>query len=179
MPFSVELNFDPAAEARVRALWRELADAGLCTLLPDIGARPHLSVSVYDTADPDRLRQAVERVARRSRQFELHLKAVGVFPGGGHAVYLVPTVTLDLLRLHQAFHAEAGPLGIAPWPHYLPGSWVPHCTVALEMPAERIPAIVERCLSGGALGPATVREISVIEFRPVRTHACVPVGVTS
>jgi len=176
MPFSVELNFDADAEARVRTLWHEIADAGLCSLLPDIGARPHLSLSVYENADPDALTRVVRRVASGSRAIEVQLKSVGVFPGDEHAVYLAPTVTRDLLLLHETFHAEAEPLGFEPWAYYRPGHWMPHCTVALEIPVERIPAIVESCRSGRAFGPATIQEISVIEFRPVRTHACLPMG---
>ncbi len=172
MPFSIEANFDADAEARVRALWLELADAGLCSVMLDVGARPHLSLAVYPRAPIAPLARVIESFTGEWAPIPLEVKSVGVFPGDERAVYLAPAVTPELLRFHASFHRAAEPLGLEQWPHYVPGRWMPHCTVAMEMPAEHIGPIVEVCRRAAAVGPLRLVEVGLVEFRPVRSHVC-------
>ena len=61
------------------------------------------------------------------------LSSAGTFPGDEGAAFLAPVVKAALLELHRRWHAAfPGSNG-----YYLPGRWVPHCTVGvlLERPA--------------------------------------------
>jgi hypothetical protein len=59
----------------------------------------------------------------------LDLYVLATFPGSGGALFLGVLVTADLLAFHADVQAViAGQL--EQWPYYLPGNWVPHCTLA-------------------------------------------------
>ena len=53
------------------------------------------------------------------------------------SLFLAPVVTAPLLAVHVRLNDVLQERGIVQWPHYLPGSWVPHCTLAMNVtPAE-------------------------------------------
>jgi 2'-5' RNA ligase len=55
---------------------------------------------------------------------------LGTFPGDEGVLFLATTVTADLLAFHAQVHAALANQPIQHWPYYLPGNWVPHCTLA-------------------------------------------------
>lgn len=130
MAHAIEVFFDARADAAVRALWQQLADAGLPSLATRTHRRhrPHLSLAVTES-----LGQADQAPARSALAGQLPavlLDALGTFPGSEGALFLGAVVTADLLTLHARVHqALAGQL-VQHWPYYLPGRWVPHCTLA-------------------------------------------------
>jgi 2'-5' RNA ligase len=59
-----------------------------------------------------------------------HLYVLGTFPGGEGALFLGVPVTAELLAFHANVHTALANQLVEHWPHYLPGNWVPHCTLA-------------------------------------------------
>lgn len=143
MHFVVELFFDRAAEVAVRAIWAELAD-----LIPDgvppAGARPHVSLSVYDRVDVAAFSDRLAAFAAERAAVEVEVASWGVVAVAEPVVFLAPVVTRDLLALHGDFHRRFARLG-TPWPYYRPGNWVPHCTLAMGFDADLLPRIAEAC----------------------------------
>ena len=60
----------------------------------------------------------------------MRLHVLGTFPGGEGALFLGVVATAELLAFHAEVHAALAGQPVIHWPHYLPGSWVPHCTLA-------------------------------------------------
>lgn len=127
---SVELTFDPATDARVRAEWDRLAAAGLSSLAPHTSPSnaPHLTLLERRSALPEGL--AVEP---GSLPITLVL-GPPVLLGTGDRRVLARSVlpTSALLALHDAVHVAAGqdphaPEGPAPAP------WLPHVTLARRL----------------------------------------------
>jgi 2'-5' RNA ligase len=165
MPYAVELALDLRSAAAVRRAWRELADAGI-GYVAGSGARPHLTLGIWDTIDHERAEAVVTRFAAETAPVRLTLASVGLFPGV--AVFLAPTVTTDLLDLHAGFHRRFDRLGQGSWDHYRPGTWVPHCTLATDMePGQFAGALA---IAGRVPLPLECRlvELGIVEFRPVR-----------
>jgi len=52
------------------------------------------------------------------------------------AVFLGVPVTTELLAFHADIHAALAGQPVDHWPHYLPGTWVPHCTLAKDWTAK-------------------------------------------
>ena len=88
--FAVELLFDPAMEARLRALWKALAQAEVSSSMLDIGARPHVSLAVFERLDPTSMHAELDGFARENPPLEVTLSAVGTFPGAEGAVFIAP-----------------------------------------------------------------------------------------
>src|SRR5437773_538706 len=128
MPYALELGLDDHAAAVVRRLWHDLEDEGIVHMARS-GARPHVSVGIWDSLDRDAAEAELTRFAGEAAPVPITLASVGFFPQV--AVFLAPTVTSELLALQAGLHARFSRVGAAPWEHYRPGGWVPHCTLAM------------------------------------------------
>lgn len=178
MGFAVEMHFDPQAESRIRSLWDELARQGIRSSLPMIGSRPHISLAVFDRLDPSRVAPELERMAGKVAPIPLTLCAVGSFPTQEGVVFLSPVVTRELLGLHRRVHSRIDELGLRVLEHYRPGRWVPHCTVATDLPREQIPPALEICRCSRAFGPLVLAEVGLVQYRPVRPICSFPLRDT-
>lgn len=130
--------FDERADAAVRQLWRRLADSGL----PNLGThghrrhRPHVSLTVAADSDRDITPEVLADVgaaADARRRPHLNFQALGVFTGRGGVLFLAVAATSPLLALHERVSEILRNHRVDQHPHYLPGTWVPHCTLAIEL----------------------------------------------
>lgn len=168
MGYAVELYFDGETEDRVTRLWDTFAERGITSLLPSIGSRPHISLAVFDKIDPEQLTDVLIDIAHETPAFEVDLAAVGSFPGQEGVLFLVPTVSTELIRLHEYFHNRLHSMGIECNPYYRPGNWVPHCTVASDLPDSLIEAGFDIARKSAVFGRAQVNSVGLVSFRPVR-----------
>ena len=132
--------FDEHADAAVRALWQQLATAGLPSLATRTHRRhrPHVSLTVTESLDQADLAQV--RSVLAGHLPAVLLDALGTFPGSEGALFLAIVVTEDLLALHARVHQALSGQPVTHWPYYLPGRWVPHCTLAQGLGRDEIAA---------------------------------------
>jgi 2'-5' RNA ligase len=161
------MYFDEMAERRVRAVWSRLADAGVTSVMPDIGARPHLSLAVVEHLDEQTMVVELKSFAGRMPRLSLEFTSVGVFPTSD-VVFLAPNVTQGLLQLHERFAAQLDKLGFACHEFYRPGRWVPHCTVGFDLDAEAIRSATEICHDSDVFEPFSITAVGLIAYLPVR-----------
>ena len=145
------------------------ASASRPGVLASLG-EPHLSIAVYDddrALAPEALVRVVDRLAAQPWAVALAFSSIGLFPTKESVLFLAPVVVPELLRLHRQYHALAADLGARCRPHYLPGSWVPHCTLCTLLPtAEMLEAIEHLWRNWQPLG-GTLRTVAVIRAQPV------------
>jgi 2'-5' RNA ligase len=173
MPYAVELALDPVSAAAVRRVWREMDDAGIESVARS-GARPHVSLGIWEALDHERAAAALERFGAETRPIPLTFSSVGLFPGA--AVFLAPTVTAELLELHAGLHRRFGSLGQGAWDHYRTGHWVPHCTLAMDLEAGRCDRALTIAGRAPLPLPSRLVEVGIVEFRPVRQLVSYPLG---
>lgn len=176
MPYAITLCL--AAAEPVGAMWRALAEAGLHDDALALGYPPHLTLSIQpDTVDPGRLRDAVADCAATWPAELLRFSGFGVFVAPEPVLFLAPVVTAVLLARHAALAAALADLPGDP--HYRPGAWVPHVTLAkgglageqgwmgraLDCLAPFWPAVA-------AAGPDRVE---LVKFRPASVLASHPI----
>ena len=177
MPYAVTLRLDAAAAAPIEALWHALAAAGLHDDSVTLGYPPHVTLSVHpDGTDPHRLGTAVARCAAASTRLDLRFSGFGVFAAPAPVLWLAPVVSEALLLRHRAL-AEAM-AGLPCDPHYRPGDWVPHVTLAKGGQAGT-PGWMGRALDVLAplwpgLRPAVAERLELVHFRPVTVLASHP-----
>lgn len=170
MPYAVTLRLGVAAAEPVEAMWRALAEAGLHDGALALGYPPHLTLSIQpDTADPDRLRAAAAQCAQAWTAERLRFCGFGVFAAPEPVLFLAPVVTEALLAGHAALAAALADLPGDP--HYRPGAWVPHVTLA-KGGAAGAPGWMGRaldCLAPcvAAVPPTCPGGVDLVKFRPV------------
>lgn len=169
MSFAVELHIDEANAAPIIALSDTIyAQCGGASLT-GMGGHPHLSLTVFaELADPTAVAALLAEFAAETPPIPVTLSAIGVFSGTQGVVYLAPVVTAELLALHARFHERFAQLAIVGNAYYLPGNWIPHCTVGFELPADNMGQAVALCQQADVFRAVTLTTIRLIEFWPVR-----------
>jgi len=183
MGYAVTLNLSRDSAARVVELWEGLAQEAISSVMLDVGAQPHISLAVFQDlapemlrADPKVLRADLSQFAEATPPLSLDLASAGTFPTAEGVVFLAPAVTQELLEAHRRFHCFLRDRGVDCVEYYLPGRWVPHCTVATGVAPDRMGAALEVCVQSEAFGPVELDEVSLIEFPPVRETYAFPLG---
>ena len=169
MGYAVELYFDPVSDRAVRRIWSEIADGVGISTVSASGGRPHVSLAVYsDGLDHHSLSRELSAFSRSLIPFGFDLGSVGTFPTNEGVVFLAPVVTSELLDLHERFHTAFAKYGDWSSTYYLPGNWVPHCTVATDLTDAVIGQAVQHCREYFRPMRGRFQEIGLVEFRPIR-----------
>jgi 2'-5' RNA ligase len=165
MAHALELFFDAEADAAVRTLWRRLDGAGVPSLAGHTHRRhrPHVSLAVAG-AIPARTRDALRADLALLRPPSLWLYTLGTFPTEQNGLFLGAVVDTELLAVHSAAHDVLAGAARQPSAYYLPGAWVPHCTLAQDLTAAQLAAGL------AALHPVTpvragIRAIGITDTR--------------
>ena len=164
MPHAIELYLDPVSETLVRRIWDDLLWAGL----PSLAAygthahRPHVSLSICGRALGPKVARAVSAALGESA-VPIELSGVGTFPGGRGVVYLAVAVDEALISVHRGVHDALRRAGIEPWDYYAPGHWIPHCTLAMGMPPERLGEAMTIALAAGLPVSARAVDVAVVD----------------
>ncbi|WP_209560249.1 2'-5' RNA ligase family protein [Frigoribacterium sp. PvP032] len=135
---SIELLLDEPADARIRAQWAALSDAGLPSQADHASGSnaPHVTLlarrRIDDSTDP-----ALAELLEALLPLPIALGAPLVFGHGrGHVLVRSIIATRGLLELQAEVHAIVG--GEDDVPHSSPGLWVPHVTLASRLDAEAV-----------------------------------------
>jgi 2'-5' RNA ligase len=179
MPFAIHLFFDANTETIIKAAWSKLANTGIAPYMHQSANRPHLSLAIYQHVDLKECEQLLESFAAARNPLPVHFQHLGIFSTTPAAVFLGSTVTISLLELHLQIHETLRPVCIDPNPYYLPGKWVPHCTLALDLEPRLITQALDIGLQVSLPLNGEITDIGVIEFRPVRHLFGFPLGERS
>lgn len=174
MIIAVELTFDPDSTRRLTALWAALANLYGGPRITELGVRPHVSLTVFHDAAPEGLCRDLDWLAQRFGPFPLHLGTAATFPTTEGVIYLAPDPSARLQAVHAAFHGRLAAHHNPGHPHYRPGGWVPHCTVATDVPQALVTAVLESPSLTQALGLATVDAVHATAYRPARVLCSFP-----
>ena len=171
MGYAVELYFDHHTEARIQQIRRALAKQGIAVMLDHLGDRPHVSLAVLPSTDREVLLPLVQAFATDLLPFEIQLSAIGTFPTDENVLFLVPVPTLPLLTAHRELHQRFTEAKLVTSSYYVPNTWVPHCSIEMNIPVPQLASAVEQCKLVFQPLKGQFQEIGVVEFRPVKSLA--------
>jgi 2'-5' RNA ligase len=158
------LYFDEVTEHRVRRAWAALEDHGIRSAGSTHGEdyRPHLTLAIVDADRPGRIAADLRRPLADVAGLPVTLASLGFFLTEVSPAFLSVTATSRLLRLHEDVHAELDQA--TSWSYYRPGTWVPHCTLAMGATS---PTAVARALDSTPLPiQATVSSAQMVRLPP-------------
>ena len=174
MPIAVELYFDSASEQIVRDLWEVIAEAGLPSPLADAGYRPHISLAICESLDVAAILPELQSFAEGLAPFTCVLSSIGIFPTAQGVLFLGATVTHELLELHTSFHRIFAKYAHEQHEYYLPGKWVPHCTLTYDLSIPEIARAVTLCYPKSLPITVMIQEIGISDVSPVHcTSLCI------
>jgi hypothetical protein len=143
VPVAVELYFNHEADAAVRRIWTDLDSSGVASLgsVPAASYRPHVSLAAAQHVDAETL--GTRLAGLQWTHLFLPLTHLGFFLSPGSVAFLGVLPSTSLLTLHSEAAAMTMEHADGYWPHYLPGTWVAHCTLAMGFTdVERVAAVL-------------------------------------
>ena len=174
MPVAIELFLDEPSANVVREIWRSIAEGGVSAYLHTSGIRPHLTLAVGSQVDGPAVEAVLCEWAAVTAPLRVSFTGLGLTPTAPANIYLTAVVTADLLELHADLQQKLSGLVDTPSERYLPGRWVPHCTLSERVPADQIGRALE--IARSAPLPLTVHlaEIGLVNFSPLQQRATFP-----
>jgi hypothetical protein len=168
MPFAIHVYFDAASESLMRGVREELARCGVSYSNYGPTSRPHLSLALYDELDIAACVSRLKMFAEMFSPFALTISSLGIFPTGNACLFVAPTVTQRLLDVHAYIHQLLEDAGTASLTNFVPGSWIPYCSLAPAIDARFIPQAIAIGMAIPLPLYCRVEEIGVVECWPVK-----------
>jgi 2'-5' RNA ligase len=162
MGFAVELYFDEESTRAVLSRCEAIQSSIL-----ELGALPHISLSLHDEVDLGLMERLIEEFAARQSVITIELHSLASFMTDECVLFLAPTATPELLALHDQFHRILTENSIVSNEYYLPGKWMPHCTLDFELSREVLAEKFSICHEMGGISQVRLESMGLIEFRPV------------
>lgn len=160
MSHAVELFFDRAADARVRGVWTALGDAGFERRKGTW--RPHVSLSVFDSADLGHLLPSLEERVRPARGLRLRMAHLGIFVDAEQPLaFLGVTPSEELLGLQRRLATALDLLADSTRDYYVPTAWTPHCTLPVKV--DRTDSLLEVVRKSNLPIDAEVEHVKMID----------------
>lgn len=168
MPFSVELFFDPKSSLAVTQCAHGLEKAKVPTLFSTLGAVPHVSLAVFEQYNPDRLHALLKKLASSFPPTAFQLGSAGIFPGKEGVLFLAPVVSNFLLEIHSGLHRAIPKVVEGSWVYYLPGQWVPHCTLSIQLKDSQLARGLQLLRRRGFSIRGRYHRLALVETQPGR-----------
>ncbi|KAG9448766.1 hypothetical protein H6P81_008731 [Aristolochia fimbriata] len=177
--YAIELYFDPALENQVLKAWNVLARRQISTQLIEMESRPHIRLLSNSQLDPPKLQNVVKTFASRQEPLPLTFSSVGSFPSDANVLFLSPTPSVSLLQFQLQLCDALKKEGVEIGEEYRPDFWVPHCSVAQDVPRNRLAEAF--CILRDLKLPVSgyVMDVGLVEFSPVRELYSFPLGNVS
>jgi 2'-5' RNA ligase len=115
--------------AKVEGIWQELEqELGLAGIKAT--PFPHFSWQIAEAYERESAGKILEGIAAATRPLTIWTSGLGLFTGTNPVIYVPIVKTVELVRFHaQAWEALA-PVCHGRSPHYDPGQWLPHISIA-------------------------------------------------
>jgi 2'-5' RNA ligase len=95
---------------------------------------PHVTLAIYNNVPLNRIRKALSEVIAVAAPLRLTFTGLRLFENAPLVLWAEPSTSEALAGVHAKVHACIEP--VLCHPHYRPGTWVPHCTLASQIRPE-------------------------------------------
>ncbi|MGG0302489.1 2'-5' RNA ligase family protein [Bacillus albus] len=127
------------------------------------GVEPHITLADYNELDVQLYTEKLEGfVAVQENMAEVTFPSVGIFPTNG-TIFLAPTITDELLKFHQSYHDNFKAYHDNLNSYYVPGKWVPHCTIANRLHENQFLSVLEYICGKFDYAIASIEKIKLIK----------------
>jgi 2'-5' RNA ligase len=168
MSFAAVLYFEERDEKEFLRIWESLSSEKLTANLVEAEIRPHITLAIFDELNCRPCDSQLAKVAAHTQPMKFQITHLGLFTSPELVVFAAPTITQELLNFHKHLHDALANEAKKPWEMYLPGQWVPHCTLALGFDLKNLGRIFEKCLDLGLPMQVQADQVGIVEFQPMK-----------
>lgn len=174
MPYVVGLTLDKTAANVVSALSAKVLSAAEATGIRVSTTPPHVTLAIAEHMDERSAGRLIDQVASESAPPQLTFDSLGAFNGPDWVLFLAPVATQELLSFHAKLHRELETHSKGQSPHYLPGRWVPHCTIASGISSTALPSALAACVDVTLPLVARLTDIALVKTNGDNARPGVP-----
>ncbi|RCW39727.1 2'-5' RNA ligase family protein [Paenibacillus prosopidis] len=163
--YAVEFFFEESFEQYVKGIWKGLHDEKITSNMYEISEiRPHITVAVYnDIPDLEMYFTRFNSFFKDVSELEIKFDVLASFPTSG-TLFIDPTVTEGLIKLHKQFHKEFEDLLEFANQYYIPNNWDPHCTVAIRLNSELMIEAMKYCYQDFTPHKSKIVEVGLVKL---------------
>ncbi|GLV66149.1 hypothetical protein Bmyc01_48180 [Bacillus mycoides] len=159
--YAIIATFDCVFINKVRELQNELTNIIGTNELA--GVEPHITLADYKELDFNLYTKKLEEfVAFQENIAAVTFSSVGTFPTNG-TIFLAPSINDELLRLHHSYHDNFKTFHGNPQSYYVPGKWIPHCTIANGLNSNQFVNVMEYIYEKFDVTIASIEKLKLIK----------------
>ncbi|HWQ14486.1 MAG TPA: 2'-5' RNA ligase family protein [Roseiflexaceae bacterium] len=166
--YAVVSPISGGAQAEALTMW-ELLERRYGVRAARAAIHPHMTYVVGEGGDPQALAERLDVAASAAAPLTVTIDGLGIFCGPSPVIFLRVIHDAVLAQLYARIVEAVRRAGLALWPHYAPGTWVPHVTLALrDVPPAALPAMLEDLGRRRSRFRTPIRDIRLVRVaRPV------------
>lgn len=155
--------FERKTEELIKDIWRDLRKQSISFYAEEIkDRRPHITIASYNQLERDKFIQSMDHFYAATPELEIVFNTLGTFLNSG-TLFISPTMSAPLSNLHRNHHDHFKKYNDNPDSLYLPGNWIPHCTLANRLSHEKLSDAFAYCTQKISTIKAKITEVALIE----------------
>ena len=155
--------FDQDTELLIKQIWKDLSEKSISFYAEEIEERkPHITIASYNNLDKSEFIRSMDQFYDSIHQVQIAFHSLGTFLQSG-TLFLSPTMSTALSNLHRNHHDYFKKYNDNPASLYLPGYWIPHCTLANRLSHEKLCEAFAYCTNKIGKINARITEVTLIE----------------
>jgi 2'-5' RNA ligase len=163
--YAVAVVFDDTAGQAVRAVAERLH--GLPQTVQSVAFPPHVTLAVCTDLDLNRFEVVLGECVQATHALECTLASVGIFATAEGVVFLGVAPSPQLVELQAEIFERLETIGANVEPYWIPGQWVPHCTLATSLSLDIIPHAIGRIIQQFVPITGILTRVVVVELESV------------
>jgi hypothetical protein len=154
---------DCETENVIKEIWKELSSKSISFYAEEINDRkPHITIASYNNLEKNEFIHSMDRFYNSKPQVKSPFSILGTFMKSG-TLFLSPINSRPLLDFHTNHHEHFKKYNDNRNSLYLPGKWIPHCTLANRLTNEKLSEAFAYCSERISTINARITEVSLIE----------------
>jgi 2'-5' RNA ligase len=171
---ALSLRSGNATAGAIVSLWDQVSGFEDSPSMRALTYPPHFTFAIYDTSGvtEELAIDVMKRAAEGRPAVEITFNRIRSFEGAPLVLWADPEPKQSLFEIHHQIHTAINPEFCRP--HYRPGNWIPHCTLAMRILPDRSAEAL--AFANGFRGSIRVvfDVVDCVAFPPVKTLAEAP-----
>ncbi|WP_193171549.1 2'-5' RNA ligase family protein [Nisaea nitritireducens] len=141
MAHAISLSSNNVSADRVRQLWRDFGSLENAPTMSGLDYPPHITFAVWDESNTSTAEGLIRSVFGGMSPIRLTFDRIRWFDTDPLVIWAAPSSPEELFAFHVALHRQRYFQSCRA--HYRPESWVPHCTLAMDVAADNRQQAIE------------------------------------
>lgn len=169
MSYAIVGYFDQDSDRRIKALWRRLAESGVCDYLEHSENRPHFKFAMFDSMDLESVQRSLDLFSKKMKKLGLHFKNYGFYPNDKPIVFIDISATIGIIELQREIQESFNDLGKkTDIPFFDQGVWKPDCFLTIGLEKGKLEKAVSILSEHQLPFNGYLERIGLIEFYPAK-----------